>query len=221
MAKKSAPKEKSDTEMADNGVRRSAPRDFLTGQLLIAMPNMTDPRFERTVILICAHDETHAMGVIVNKPIADLTLSELVEQLEIDPQRDIADKPAYFGGPVQTERGLVLHSLDYETPATLKITSTVGMTGSREILEEIVGASPNKAPPNDYLLAIGYAGWSGGQLEEELSVNAWAHCDSDREILFARDPSTAWTAALSKLGVTGAMLSPEWASPRRGDAPLN
>lgn len=196
-------------------------RDFLSGQLLIAMPNMSDPRFERTVLLMCAHDEQHAMGVIVNKPLADVELGELLEQLDIDISGTSADQPVFFGGPVQTDRGLVLHSLDYRTDTTLEICPGVGLTTTREILVDIAQGAAGRAAPKQFMLAIGYAGWGAGQLEEELAMNAWAHCDPDETIIFPKDPSASWNKALARLGVTGAMLSPEWSAPRTGDAPLN
>lgn len=196
-------------------------RDFLTGQLLIAMPNMGDPRFERSVLVICAHDESHAMGIIINKPLADVELGELLEQLDIAPPDNIGRRPVYFGGPVQTDRGLVLHSLDYWLDKTMEICPGVGLTATREILVDIADNGGLRAPPARFLLAIGYAGWDAGQLEEEIAVNAWAHCDADEAIIFASDASAAWTKALARLGVTAAMLSPEWSSPRSDDAPLN
>lgn len=201
--------------------KKPADQRFLTGKLLIAMPNMRDPRFERSVILMCAHDEDHAMGVIVNKPLDNVNLSELLEQLSIDQRDGFADGPVYFGGPVQTDRGLVLHSLDYERDATLKITGEVGLTASREILTEIAGRRETSGPPAQFFLAIGHAGWGPGQLEQEIAMNAWAHCDPDDAIVFARNTDESWKKALQALGVTGAMLSPAWSAPRPDDAPLN
>ncbi|GJL92551.1 MAG: UPF0301 protein [Hyphococcus sp.] len=196
-------------------------RDFLSGQLLIAMPNMGDPRFDRSVVFVCAHDEDHAMGVIINKPLDDIELSELLEQLEIAPQANADETPVFFGGPVQTERGLVLHTLDYQIDTTLTLDSKVGLTASRDILVDIAGSSPKRPAPKRYLLAIGHAGWGPGQLEEEIAMNAWAHCESDEEIIFNGANEALWKRALAKLGVTSAMLSTEWASARDEDEPLN
>lgn len=200
---------------------KSAGRDFLTGQMLIAMPNMGDPRFERSVLLVCAHDEHHAMAVMVNKPLADVEMGELLEQLDILPPEVIGHRPVYFGGPVQTDRGLVLHSLDYRLDKTLEVCAGVGLTATREILVDIAEGDGSRHAPRQFLLAIGYAGWEGGQLEEEIAVNAWVHCEPDADIIFSPDASESWKRALARLGVTGAMLSPEWASPRPDDAPLN
>ncbi|MEX0643896.1 MAG: YqgE/AlgH family protein [Parvularculaceae bacterium] len=196
-------------------------RDFLAGQLLIAMPNMADPRFERTVLLTVSHDEDHAMAVIVNKPVAEVTMGELLEKLEVGASRAVKPDHVFFGGPVHTELGLVLHSLDYRIEETLEITPGVGLTATREILVDIGGRDRLRPAPKHYMLAIGYAGWTGGQLEDELAMNAWAHCAADEHIIFAADPSRSWGKALERLGVTGAMLSPEWAAARPYDAPLN
>jgi putative transcriptional regulator len=185
------------------------------------MPNMRDPRFEHSVILLCAHDRDHAMGVIVNKPLGDVELGELLEQLDIDPREGVGGDSVFFGGPVQTQRGLVLHSLDYSNEATIEVCPGVGLTTSREILADIGGRSRKRSPPKRFLVAIGHAGWGGGQLEAEFSVNAWIHSKPDADLIFADNPDGTWKRALEGLGVTGAMLSPEWASARRGNAPLN
>lgn len=205
----------------DETTGRRSERDFLTGQLLIAMPNMGDPRFERSVIFICAHDEEHALGVIVNKRLADVELADLLEQLDIDPQEAAADMPVYFGGPVQTERGVVLHTLDYRRDTTIVLGPDIALTATKDVLVDIGGKAPSLPPPRRFLLAIGHAGWGAGQLEEEIAMNAWIHCDPDEAIIFNGAESDAWSRALAKLGVTSAMLSPEWASPRSGDERLN
>jgi putative transcriptional regulator len=202
-----------------DAARRS--RDFLAGKLLIAMPNMRDPRFERSVILLVEHDDEHAMGVIVNKPLADVELGELLEQLDIDPREGIGGDPVFFGGPVRTERGLVLHTADYDLETTVKICPGVSLTTAREILTDVGGRAPTRARPEKYIVAIGYAGWGAGQLEAEFAVNAWIHSNLDLGLVFSDEPSQTWNRALRNLGVTGAMLSPEWATPRPDDAPLN
>ena len=196
-------------------------RDFLAGQLLIAMPNMGDPRFEHSVIFMCAHDKDHAVGVIVNKPLVDVELTDLLEQLEIEPEYGVEEAPVYFGGPVQTERGVVLHTLDYQLDSTITLGENVGLTASKDVLVDIGGRAPKRPAPRRYLLAIGHAGWGAGQLEQEIAMNVWAHCDPDETLIFEGAKLSSWKHALGKLGVTGAMLSPEWASPRRDDQPLN
>ena len=198
-----------------------APRDFLTGKLLIAMPSMTDPRFEKAVLLMVSHDPAHAMGVVINRPLEDIELGDLLEQLSIDPREGAGGEQVFYGGPVQTDRGLVIHTLDYLSPQTLTVGGQFGVTASKDILIDIGGRTCAKNAPDKYLLAIGHAGWGAGQLESEIAVNAWCHSDASEDLVFGGAKSDIWTSALKSLGVTGAMLSPEWAKVRPGDAPLN
>ena len=195
--------------------------DSLTGKLLIAMPNMTDPRFEHAVILMCSHDSDHAMGGIVNKPLDDVRLSELLDQLEIDQADGFADQPVYFGGPVQTDRGLVLHSLDFRIGATLEIAEGVGLTASRDILAAIAGGDSRPKRPERFFLAIGHAGWGAGQLDQEIAMNAWLHSEANADIVFAMNEDEAWRGAMKSLGVTAAMFSSAWSAIRDDDKPLN
>jgi len=208
-------------EKSEKPSSRPSDQDFLAGKLLIAMPNMTDPRFEKSVVLMVSHDKSHAMGVVINKPLDQIELGDLLEQLSIDPVEGAGGEPVYYGGPVQTDRGLVIHTLDYRSPQTLEINKSIGVTASREILVDIGGKARNRRPPQKYLLAIGHAGWGPGQLESELAVNAWCHSDPTEALIFGEPSETAWKSALKSLGVTDAMLSPEWSSARPGDAPLN
>lgn len=196
-------------------------QDFLAGKLLIAMPNMSDPRFEKSVVLVCSHDRKHAMGVVVNKPLPNIEMSELLEQLSIDPREGVGGEPVYYGGPVQTDRGIVVHSPDYNSAGTMTICEDVGVTASRDILVDIAGRQSERSAPERFFLAIGHAGWGAGQLEREISQNAWAHCEFDEGLVFADKPDQVWRTALEKLGVNAAMFSAEWAAPRSGDAPLN
>ncbi len=196
-------------------------RDFLVGKLLIAMPNMTDPRFEKSVLLMVSHDPAHAMGVVINKPLADIELSDLLEQLSIDPREGAGGEQVFYGGPVQTDRGLVIHTLDYRSPQTMTVGDRFGVTASKEILIDIGGRGRVRNPPEKFMLAIGHAGWGAGQLESEIAVNAWCHSEAHEGLVFGADRSETWNAALKSLGVTGAMLSPEWSNTRPGDAPLN
>lgn len=193
----------------------------MEGQLLIAMPNMRDPRFEHALVLVCTHDDEHAMGVIVNKPLADLTLSELLEQLDIEPRESAEDEPVLFGGPVKTDRGLVLHTLDYRSAATLEINEVLGLTATREVLVDLGGRGDEIKAPKKAVLALGHAGWDAGQLESEIRQNAWAHCAARLDLVFPDDRRAAWRRAMASLGVTDAMFSPEWAEARPDDAPLN
>ncbi|MFZ5618577.1 MAG: YqgE/AlgH family protein [Pseudomonadota bacterium] len=203
------------------GAGTGAGQDFLAGKLLIAMPNMTDPRFEKSVLLMISHDPRHAMGIVINKPLVDIELGDLLEQLSIDPLEGAGGEPVYYGGPVQTDRGLVVHTLDYRSPQTMPVGGELGVTASKEILVDIGGRARGRKPPKKYLLAIGHAGWGPGQLESEIAVNAWCHSDAAAKLVFGGDARDIWRAALESLGVTGAMLSPEWSNVRPGDAPLN
>lgn len=196
-------------------------RDFLTGKLLIAMPNMTDPRFEKSVLLMVSHDPAHAMGVVINKPLADIELGDLLEQLAIDPREGAGGEQVFYGGPVQTDRGLVIHTLDYRSPQTMIVADRFGVTASKEILVDIGGRGTTRKPPEKFMLAIGHAGWGAGQLESEIAVNAWCHSEASESLIFGSDRSDTWNAALKSLGVTGAMLSPEWSNARPGGSPLN
>lgn len=178
--------------------------DSLEGKLLIAMPGMGDPRFERSVIFMCAHSEDGALGLIVNKPAPELKFATLIEQLGIDagdPKRDIR---VHFGGPVENGRGFVLHSADYESDeSTLKVDDTFGMTATLDVLEDIA----NGFGPNSALLALGYSGWGPGQLEDEILQNGWLTCQAAPEIVFGADDEGKWNAALSTLGIDARMLS--------------
>ena len=200
---------------------RAPQQDFLTGQLLIAMPNMGDPRFEHSVVLICSHDTDHAMGIVLNKRLDGVEFPELLTQLEIEPSENAQYTDVFFGGPVQTERGLVLHSSDYEIEKTVSLSDDLALTATRDILIDIGGAEPARPAPSRYLLAIGHAGWGPGQLEEEISMNAWLHCEADEDLIFKGAHDDAWSGALAKLGITSAMLSREWASVRDSEQPLN
>lgn len=179
----------------------------LSGKLLIAMPGMGDPRFEKSVVYICAHGDEGAMGLIINKPTPDLMFADLLEQLGI-PQGDAAGpsggQPIHFGGPVETARGFVLHSSDYAiADATLTIDPVFAMTATRDILADMArGQGPVKS-----LLALGYAGWAPGQLEAELQQNGWLVTDAAPEIVFAEENGSKWKAALETLGIDPLMLS--------------
>lgn len=176
----------------------------LDGKLLIAMPGMGDPRFEKCVIYMCAHSEDGALGLIVNKPTPELQFSTLLQQLDIDvgsPQRDIR---VHFGGPVEHGRGFVLHSGDYQANAsTLQVDDAFGMTATLDVLEDIArGSGPASA-----LLALGYSGWGPGQLEDEILQNGWLTCDADPGLVFNGNDEGKWEAALKTLGVDPLTLS--------------
>ena len=171
---------------------------FFAGQLLIAMPGISDPRFERAVILICAHDGEHAMGIAVNNPIAGLTVPTLLEKLDIRSALTLPPDPVLLGGPVEGERGLVLHSTDYLGEHSRAVGAGVALSATREVLEAM--ASHHGAPAKS-LLALGYAGWGAGQLENEIKQSVWLSCDPDEELIFGNDHGRKWARALAKLGV--------------------
>lgn len=179
----------------------------LAGRLLIAMPGIGDPRFEKSVILICAHGEDHAMGIAVNKPAGDLTLPELLPRLGLQADIRMPHDLVLFGGPVEKERGFVLHTCDYASPpATLEVSEDLALTATREVLEAM--ASRHTAPRRS-ILALGYAGWGAGQLDDEVLHNAWLTCEPDEDLIFGQDHGAKWGMALRKLGITPAMLSAE------------
>ncbi|MBS0361332.1 MAG: YqgE/AlgH family protein [Proteobacteria bacterium] len=171
---------------------------FFSGQFLIAMPGISDPRFQRALILICAHDAEHAMGLAVNHPVEGLTVPDLLERLEVTSTIELPPDLVLLGGPVERDRGFVLHSTDYEGEPTLPVAPGVALTATREVLEAM--ASHNGAPSKS-LLALGYAGWGAGQLEEEIKANVWLTCEADDELIFGLDHETKWRRALAKLGV--------------------
>lgn len=176
---------------------------YFTGQLLVAMPQMNDPRFARTVVYVCAHTADGAMGLVVNREIESVTFPELLQQLNID-ATGIDDKIRVLsGGPVETGRGFVLHSADYAEKATMMVDKDVGLTATMEVLKDIASGRG----PRLNLLALGYAGWGPGQLDAEVQANGWLHVPADEALIFDRNLGTKWERALAKLGVDSAMLS--------------
>lgn len=175
----------------------------LVGQLLIAMPGMSDPRFARTVIYMCAHSAEGAMGLVVNRALEQISLAELLQQLEIDATAVDDSVPVNFGGPVETGRGFVLHSPDYMREGTLVVTSSVSLTATIDILKAIASGSG----PRRHLLALGYAGWGPGQLDSEILANGWLHVDADEELVFGTELDQKWDRAMAKLGINPILLS--------------
>lgn len=185
--------------------RKKRGDSFLKGQLLVAMPLMTDRRFSRSVIYMCAHSDDGAMGLIINHRADHINFPDLLERLGIATgssedgiSADILERQVHVGGPVETGRGFVLHSSDYHSSeSTLPIDHEVSLTASIEILKAIAtGEGPAHA-----LLALGYAGWSAGQLESEIQANGWLHCPADVNLLFDSDIDGKYTRALAKIGV--------------------
>jgi putative transcriptional regulator len=171
---------------------------FLEGMLLIALPGMTDERFAQTVIYMCAHSAKGAMGIVINKPIPGLSFAEVLKQLQIDTKPLIGEFPILYGGPVETGRGFVLHSGDYEgSDSTLPVSEDISLTATLDILRALAeGRGPKQA-----LFALGYAGWAPGQVEIEFQRNGWLHCKADPSLVFSVDPEAKWRTALQRLGI--------------------
>jgi putative transcriptional regulator len=175
----------------------------LTGKLLIAMPFLPDPRFSHAVIYICGHDAQGAMGLIVNKGLPTVSFSDLLSQMEVEIERIKTQVPIHYGGPVDMGRGFVLHSNDYLTDSTVQIDNGFAMTATIDILR----AMALKEGPNESLLALGYVGWSAGQLEHEIQENGWLTIDATAELVFGTDLDNKWRLALASLGIDPASLS--------------
>ncbi|VAW01195.1 UPF0301 protein YqgE [hydrothermal vent metagenome] len=190
---------------------------YLDGQLLLAMPGMTDPRFDHSVIYICSHSEEGAMGLVVNSAAANIDFYGLLEQLDVDFDPDLligADDISgaghcdneiilHAGGPVEIGRGFILHSADYIQDSTLVISQTVALTATVDILAAIASGDG----PKDFIIALGYTGWGKGQLEEEINRNSWLNIEPDDQLLFRTDLDLKWPRAMAKLGVDISMLS--------------
>jgi len=177
--------------------------ESLKNQLLIAMPNLADPNFFHTVTYICDHGDSGAMGIVINRP-TDIKVREVLEQMEIDVStEEPAQEAVYVGGPVEEQRGFVLHTGVRRWDSTLKVTDDVSVTTSRDILEAMArGEGPAKS-----LIALGYAGWGAGQLEQEMLENAWLTVPAEKAILFDLPPTQRWEAAARLLGVDLSLLS--------------
>jgi putative transcriptional regulator len=182
-----------------------AAASFLEGQLLIAMPGMTDKRFAKSVIYLCAHSAKGAMGLIVNQRADYISFPELLQQLDISKSKGkapiaaaVLDRQVHVGGPVETGRGFVLHSADYfSEDSTLPIDGGVCLTATVDILKAIVtGGGPDRS-----ILALGYAGWGAGQLESEIQANGWLHCPPDPDLIFGTDVDAKYARAMSKIGI--------------------
>ncbi|MBI1339735.1 hypothetical protein GC169_05940 [bacterium] len=171
----------------------------LTGKLLIASPWISDPRFHQCVILVCTHSEDHAMGLIINKAADEITLPELLDQLGVDGDQAPEDAPVLMGGPVGKDRGFVLHSEDYDSDgATLSVCEGVCLTATKDILH----AMASDHPPERFVLALGYAGWGSGQLEEELHEHVWLIGEAEAELVYDEAFETKWVRALAGIGVS-------------------
>jgi len=177
----------------------------LTNHFLIAMPGLKDPNFSRTVTYVCEHSEHGAMGIVINRPM-DIRLGDVLEQLDIESDSaEVAGMPVYLGGPVQTDRGFVIHSGPSSFDSTLSVTPDIRVTTSKDVLEAIARGEG----PEHRFIALGYAGWGEGQLEEEMSANAWLNGPADADILFRLPSAQRWEAAAQLLGIDLNLLSGE------------
>ena len=193
--------------------REKGGRGYLDGQMLIAMPSMRDERFTRSVIYVCAHSSEGAMGIVVNQPAQNIKFRDLLVQLEVVPSGNLIEVPpradtvrVLKGGPVETGRGFVLHSADFFIEnSTLPIDDSICLTATLDILKAIARGNG----PENAVLALGYAGWSPGQLESEIHANGWLNCDADADLIFGRDADSKYALALQKIGIDPAKLSSE------------
>lgn len=181
----------------------SGNQNWLTGQLLIAMPGMPDPRFTHAVIYICSHGPNGAMGLMINRLFAEADFRMLLDQLKIEASSHTPDLPVYFGGPVEVGRGFVLHSNDYLREGTTRIDDSVSISATVEVLQAIAdGKGPDRV-----MMALGYTGWGAGQLDNEMKANGWLTAPADDAILFDAGIDTKWERALAKIGISPTMLS--------------
>jgi putative transcriptional regulator len=177
----------------------------LTGHLLVAMPQMADLRFARSVVYLCAHSAEGAMGLVVNRLIDSLTFDSLLDQLGLEADAGAIDLPVHFGGPVESSRGFVLHSADYVQDSTLVIDDDIALTATIDVLKAIAKGDG----PRQCVLALGYAGWAAGQLDAEIQANGWLMVPADHELVFGIDNESKWQRAIAKLGVDLSLLSLE------------
>lgn len=176
----------------------------LEGKLLLAMPAMRDPRFVKSVIYLCSHSEEGAMGIAINHRIENLSFSQLLKQLQIQ-TKTIREIPIHAGGPVEAGRGFVLHSSDFAQASTMKVSPSIHLSATVDILKSLAEGSG----PKHHLLALGYAGWGKGQLERELARNSWLTVDAENEVIFETPMEEKWTRAMACIGVDVNRLSGE------------
>lgn len=190
---------------ADAAPTRESPENggFLTGQVLIAMPAMSDPRFSQSVIYVCAHTAEGAMGLVVNRPVVKPSFTDLLKQLKVQPSPPARDVRLCAGGPVENARGFVLHTNDWTGEGSLRVNADLALTASLDVLQVIAGGGG----PRECVLALGYAGWGPGQLDREIQQNAWLSGPADEPLLFDGAHDTKWRRALALLHVDPLLLS--------------
>jgi putative transcriptional regulator len=180
-----------------------AQEGFLTGQLLVAMPGMADPRFAQAVIYVCAHTAEGAMGLVLNRPIVKPSFDDLLAQLNLAPVPPVRQIKLCAGGPVENARGFVLHTADWTGEGSLKVNNAMALTASLDVLRVIAEGGG----PRECVLALGYAGWGPGQLDQEIQQNAWLSIPADETLLFDADHGTKWRRAFAKLRIDPLLLS--------------
>ena len=178
--------------------------NYLAGQLLVAMPQMDDDRFRNTVLLVCKHDGESAMGLVINRPMDNLHLDQMAEQIGVGTPRFFGDTPIFNGGPVEQSRGMVLHTADHVLPGSININDRVAMTSNIKIISEI----SNGCGPSDFLITLGHASWSAGQLERELRGNVWLTMPFEQDIIFGQEMDSTWASCYNRLGASAASISP-------------
>ncbi len=189
--------------MDSTDIAKQQPNQYLSGQLLVAMPGIPDPCFSESVIYVCAHNSEGAMGLVINRPLESLTFPDLLGQLDIPPAPLDEHILVHFGGPVEAERGFVLHSPEYIKETTMVVNQRVALTATIDILRDIaLGIGPRRC-----LLALGCAGWGPGQLDAEISANGWLHVAADEELLYSQDLDSKWKLAMTKIGIDPRMLA--------------
>jgi putative transcriptional regulator len=181
------------------------PPRFLSGQLLLAMPGMGDPRFERVVIAMCVHDDDGALGLVANQPLADLSVRDLMEQLGVDPGVTPAAARVMSGGPVEPTRGFVLHSPDYSGQSSIAVGDLWSLTSTMDVLRDIAAGKG----PRFWLSALGYTGWAAGQLDDELRRHGWQTAPGAPDIIFDTPVAARWATAYDRLGIPVGRLSTE------------
>ena len=191
----------------DKHKSKSKDESYLAGKLLLAMPGMGDTRFYKSVIYVCAHDAEGAMGLVINHPLESVAFDELLSELKITADIEVDLKalevPVLRGGPVEGARGFLLHSSDFENPDTVKVDDQIFVTGTLDALKDVArGAGPERR-----LFVLGYAGWTAGQLDQELQQNAWLVVDADPDLVFGGEAEDKWERAVKKLGIEPSMLS--------------
>ncbi len=179
--------------------------DSLKGKLLVAMPTMGDVRFHHAVILICSHDKNGAMGLVLNNPLTGLSFDHMIEHLKIKAAdiENLKKIEVLGGGPVETARGFVVHKNDYASKETIEISDDMSITGTLDVLKEII----NGDGPKPFLFVLGYAGWTAGQIESELSENSWLVVTPDHALIYDVKPAQKWRMALAKMGIEPGFLS--------------